>query len=141
MLAEIANGRAAWQLVAHQISRDRRKQSLSAMTNGHQPRGAVQRGTIIIAGARFCFAGMQADAYLDMVRVDLIPLCLVKGLLSMQRRRDAVQGSPERSMNSIPGRLDNMAVTSLNGLAQNLIVPRQGNFHRLGILLPKLGAA
>ena len=73
MFAEVSQRGLAGQLIAHQVGRGGREQRLAAVSNGHEPRGAVERRAIVITGAFVGFAGVQSDADAQDVRFDLIP--------------------------------------------------------------------
>ena len=132
---------SAGNLIAHQAGGGGGEQRLSAVSGRHQARGPVERRAVEIAAAGLGFAGVQADAHAQRVRMDLIPLGLRQGLLGLQRCGHAAVPAFEDGMHAVARGLDQAAAIGLDGLAQDLIVARQGTLHAVREGLPEPGAA
>ena len=141
MFTQVAQRSLCGQLIADQVGGRRGKQGLATMGDCHQPRGAVERRSIVVTGARLGLARVQADADPQRVRVEFIPRCCEQSLLSGQSRGHTVHARLKGGMESIAGGLDDVAAVTLDRLAQKPVMAGQGAFHRLGILFPELGAA
>ena len=104
----------------------------------HQPRGAVQRGAIVIAVALFSRTAVQGHPRLDG---HLAPGVCRQRALRGKTRRERVGRDRKRRMRTIAGRLDEITIVRLDGFAQDRIVMRECLLHRRVLRLPQPRAA
>ncbi len=114
---------------------------MSAVGDRHQPGGAVEGGTVVVAGALLGFAGVQGRADAQLPGLDLIPGRGHQSLLRGQRGGDTAQAGLERGMEAVARVLDDRSAVLLDGLPHDFIVAGQGGLHLCGMFLPQPGAA
>ena len=137
-LAHVAQRDIGRKMIAHQFLGGQRQQDLSAVRCFHQPRRAVQRRAIVITTALFRRAAVQGHPRLDG---EVAPGVGLQRPLRGKTRRNRIGRDRKRRMGTVASGLDDIAVVSLDGVAQDLIVVRQRLLHRRVLRLPQPRAA
>ena len=134
MRAKIQQIHPVGQGVPNQIRRRLRTQHLPAMAKRHDPGGAVQHRTEIIATPMLRSAAVQSHPHPQ--RPDPPPRLGRQRALRCDGRGEGIRSQREHGVDPIPRRLHHMPTVGLDGCPQHVIVTSQRRPHRLGILLP-----
>src|SRR5579872_2832139 len=115
---------------------DARQQHLTAVPDGHEPRYAIDRRSEVVAVALFRVAGVQAHS--DLQSANAGEIFLRKGSLCLDGRVDCLGSRGKGAAKRVAHGLENVATTSDNGGAHEMLVTRDGSLHRLAMRLPTL---
>ena len=138
-LAEVAQAGAGREPVAGERGGRRRQQDLAAVTDRHEPGGAVDRRAEVVGAAPLGVA--RVERHPDVERAGLAPLGGGQGALGGEARGDALVRRREDGHQPVAGRLDHDAVGRFDRVAEDRVMARQGVGHRGGQVLPEPGAA
>ena len=137
-LAEVAQARAGREAIGAERGGGRRQQDLAAVTDGHEPGGAVDRRAEVVGAASLGVA--RVERHPDVERAGLAPVGGGQGALGGEARDDALVRGRKDGHQPVTGRLDHDAVGQFDRLAEDHVMTRQGVGHRGRQVLPEPGA-
>ncbi len=135
MLAEVDEGHAVVERIAHELLGGERHEDLPAVRGGHEPGGAIDRGSVVVAVAVLGFAGVYADA--DPQRLGVLPTLRDDRSLRGCCGRERLARAGEHCVHAIAGHLHDAPVVLRDRRTQQLVVTRQRDPHGLRLLLPE----
>ena len=139
VLAEVEEAGAVREPLRGERPGGRREQHLAAVPGRHDPGGAVHGGAEVVAAP---LLGLPAvDAHPHPQRAGLAPRLGDQAALRGEARRRRVDRAGEDRHHPVAGRLDHRAAGSLDGVAQDRVVPAEGDLHAVRELLPQARAA
>ncbi len=96
---------------------------------------AVRRRPVVVAVAELGFAGVQPHA--DPQRRGVDQLLTRERELRLDRGADRVAGGREHGVHAVARRLHDVPAVRADRVVQDRVVAREGDRHRVGLLLPE----
>ena len=139
MLAQVAQRNLRHDVVTHQLISRLCEENLPTVSGGHQARGSIERWAEVVDLALLGWAGVQPHPCPE--RANFAPRLGQERTLSLHCGGEGRVGCTKGGQETVAHGLDHVAQMRLNGAPQDGIVSGDRHLHRLGMLLPKLGAA
>src|SRR5215208_4625417 len=133
--------RRPWrEAIAYQLLSREREQHLPSVGCGHEPRYPVYRRSEIVPVSLLCGSCVQGHPH--AYGSDLFgPALLKQRQLARKCRFRGVGGGAKGGAEGVPHRFEDVAVASLYGGPQQLVVAGEGFLHCLSVALPQPGRA
>ena len=135
MLAEVEQCKIVRQRFANEFCAQLRQHDLSAVGRRHQPAGAIERCSEIVAVAFLGLAGVNADAAAQ--RTGCSPLFGRERASGHDCRGDGRGRLAEHGVPAVAHRLDHRAVVRFDRVSQHGVVAYKRRPHGVGMLLPE----
>ncbi len=134
MFAEVDELEVVVDEIAYELGRHLREHDLPAVCRRHDSGGAGRGEAEVVAVARLRRAGVDSDA--DPQGNAGVPRFGVDGVNAGGGGLDRVDGGREHRVDPVTGRLDHVSTVRLDRLAQDRVVARQSDVHRVGMRFP-----